>query len=87
MSSNRTAHAHGADYETADEDYFKHRQLRRGAASWVLLAGPGVAYVICGDFAGWNFGLAQGGWGGLTLATDGETRSARALQSRRWRSV
>lgn len=29
----------------------------------------GVAYVISGDFAGWNFGLQQGGWGGLFVAT------------------
>jgi ethanolamine permease len=28
-----------------------------------------VAYVISGDFAGWNFGLAEGGWGGLLIAT------------------
>ncbi len=31
--------------------------------------GLGVAYVISGDYAGWNFGLAQGGWGGMFLAT------------------
>lgn len=34
----------------------------------MLLAGLGVAYVISGDFAGWNLGLAQGGWGGLLIA-------------------
>jgi len=45
------------------------RQLRKGAAGWVLLAGLGVAYVISGDYAGWNFGLAEGGWGGLLIAT------------------
>src|SRR5687767_12697763 len=45
------------------------RQLKGGAAGWVLLAGLGVAYVISGDFAGWNFGLAEGGWGGLLIAT------------------
>ncbi|WP_173141614.1 ethanolamine permease [Kibdelosporangium persicum] len=45
------------------------RQLKRGAAGWVLLAGLGVSYVVSGDFAGWNFGLAQGGWGGLLIAT------------------
>ncbi len=57
------------DYETKGEDYFDSRKLRRGAAGWVLLAGLGVSYVISGDFAGWNFGLAQGGWGGLLIAT------------------
>lgn len=34
----------------------------------VLLAGLGVSYVIAGDYAGWNFGLASGGWGGLLIA-------------------
>ncbi len=34
-----------------------------------LLVGLGVAYVISGDFAAWNFGLAQGGWGGMFIAT------------------
>jgi ethanolamine permease len=43
--------------------------LQRGAAGWILLAGLGVAYVISGMFAGWNFGLAEGGWGGLLIAT------------------
>ncbi|MEZ2391690.1 ethanolamine permease [bacterium RCC_150] len=51
-----------------DKGYLHHRQLKRGAAGWVLLAGLGVAYVISGDFAGWNLGLAQGGWGGLLIA-------------------
>lgn len=55
--------------ETVGEDYFSERQLQKGAAGWVLLAGLGVAYVISGDFAGWNFGLAEGGWGGLVIAT------------------
>ncbi len=56
------------DYENVDENYFQHRKLKRGAAGWVLLAGLGVAYVISGDFAGWNFGLDEGGWGGLLIA-------------------
>ncbi|WP_199440143.1 ethanolamine permease [Umezawaea beigongshangensis] len=56
-------------YERVGEEYLEQRQLRRGAAGWVLLAGLGVSYVISGDFAGWNFGLAQGGWGGLLVAT------------------
>ena len=60
---------HGADYERGGEGYLEKRQLRAGAAGWVLLAGLGVAYVISGDFAGWNFGLAEGGWGGLLIAT------------------
>ncbi len=60
---------HGAGYERAGEGYMEQRQLKSGAAGWVLLAGLGVAYVISGDFAGWNFGLAEGGWGGLLIAT------------------
>ena len=51
------------------EEYFEKRQLQGGVAGWVLLAGLGVAYVISGDFAGWNFGLGEGGWGGLMIAT------------------
>ena len=57
------------EYEKVGEEYMEHRQLKQGAAGWVLLAGLGVAYVISGDFAGWNFGLAEGGWGGLLIAT------------------
>jgi len=62
-------HVHGVDYERAGEGYMDKRSLRAGAAGWVLLAGLGVAYVISGDYAGWNFGLAEGGWGGLLIAT------------------
>lgn len=57
------------EYERVGADYMQHRQLKQGAAGWFLLAGLGVAYVISGDFAGWNFGLAEGGWGGLLIAT------------------
>lgn len=69
VSEEAVIHVHGADYEKVDSSYFEHRQLKQGAAGWVLLAGLGVAYVISGDFAGWNFGLGQGGWGGLLIAT------------------
>src|SRR5918993_795961 len=47
----------------------EQRQLQKGAAGWVLLAGLGIAYVISGDAAGWHFGLGVGGWGGLLIAT------------------
>ncbi|WP_258069996.1 ethanolamine permease [Arthrobacter sp. SX1312] len=56
------------DYTAVDDQYHKHRKLKSGAAGWVLLAGLGVAYVISGDFSGWNLGLAEGGWGGLLIA-------------------
>ncbi|WP_017587139.1 ethanolamine permease [Nocardiopsis ganjiahuensis] len=68
-SAKRPVHIQGADFSPAGDDYLRKRQLRKGAAGWVLLAGLGVAYVISGDFAGWNFGLAEGGWGGLLIAT------------------
>lgn len=51
-----------------DEEYLAKRQLKRGTAGWVLLAGLGISYVISGDFAGWNFGIAQAGWGGFAIA-------------------
>jgi ethanolamine permease len=57
------------EYQQVGADYLEHRKLQRGAAGWVLLAGLGVSYVISGDFAGWNYGLAEGGWGGLLIAT------------------
>ncbi|GAA0564574.1 ethanolamine permease [Saccharopolyspora spinosporotrichia] len=62
-------HRQQVDYEHVGHDYLENRSLKGGAAGWVLLAGLGVAYVISGDFAGWNFGLAEGGWGGLLIAT------------------
>jgi len=59
----------GADYENVGQEYMQDRQLQKGAAGWVLLAGLGIAYVISGDAAGWHFGLGVGGWGGLLIAT------------------
>ncbi|MGB8943667.1 MAG: ethanolamine permease [Streptomyces sp.] len=53
--------------EPAD-DYLERRTLRRGSAGWLLLTGLGVAYVVSGDYSGWNFGLAEGGFGGLGIA-------------------
>ena len=35
----------------------------------MLLAGLGVSYVISGDYAGWNAGLLEGGFGGLLIAS------------------
>ncbi|CAN5690692.1 ethanolamine permease [soil metagenome] len=69
MSEQERRTSRGAGYEDVGSEYMEQRQLQKGAAGWVLLAGLGVAYVISGDFAGWNFGLAQGGWGGLLIAT------------------
>jgi ethanolamine permease len=58
-----------AEHDRVEQDYLEKRQLRKGTAGWVLLASLGVAYVISGDYAGWNFGLAEGGWGGLLIAS------------------
>ncbi|MGW5734339.1 MULTISPECIES: ethanolamine permease [Streptomyces] len=52
----------------AADDYLDRRTLRRGSAGWLLLTGLGVAYVVSGDYSGWNFGLAEGGFGGLGIA-------------------
>ncbi|HEV2062779.1 MAG TPA: amino acid permease, partial [Solirubrobacteraceae bacterium] len=65
----RAQHRRGVVHENVGSEYLEQRSLRSGAAGWVLLAGLGVAYVISGDFAGWNFGLLEGGWGGLLIAT------------------
>ncbi len=59
----------GVEYESVSSDYLAARALKKGAAGWVLLAGLGVAYVISGDYAGWNLGLALGGFGGMLIAT------------------
>ncbi|CAA9458148.1 MAG: Ethanolamine permease [uncultured Rubrobacteraceae bacterium] len=69
MSESERRTSGGVEYENVGADYMEQRQLQKGAAGWVLLAGLGVAYVISGDFAGWNFGLAEGGWGGMLVAT------------------
>ncbi|MFG2116188.1 ethanolamine permease [Streptomyces sp. NPDC048718] len=50
------------------DDYLKRRTLRRGSAGTLLLTGLGVAYVVSGDYSGWNIGLSKGGFGGLAVA-------------------
>jgi len=52
-----------------DDEYLAKRQLKKGTAGWMLLAGLGISYVISGDFAGWNFGIAQAGWGGFLISS------------------
>ena len=69
MAKQSRAHHAGVESTIEGKEYFEKRQLEKGVAGWVLLAGLGVAYVISGDFAGWNFGLGEGGWGGLLIAT------------------
>lgn len=54
---------------TGTDEYLHRRTLRRGSAGWLLLTGLGVAYVVSGDYSGWNIGLSKGGFGGLAVAT------------------
>ena len=56
------------EYRAAGDDYFARRGLRRYAGAWSLWS-LGVGAVISGDFFGWNFGLAVGGFGGMAVAT------------------
>jgi len=43
--------------------------LNKGALNAWQVAGLGVSIVIAGQFTGWNYGLAFGGWGGMFIAT------------------
>ncbi len=60
--------AESVEYEDVDAQYLKDRSLERTAGP-VLLWGLGVGYVISGDYFGWHYGLAAGGFGGLLIAT------------------
>lgn len=67
MLSNEPATASGG--ATAEsKEYFEKRSLKKGAVNWFLLMSLGVAYVISGDFSGWNYGIAYGGWFGMVIA-------------------
>ncbi len=57
-----------AGYENVGSDYLNKRQLKK-SAGWVMLWALGVGAVISGDYFGWNFGLAAGGFWGLSIAT------------------
>ncbi|AEG60650.1 ethanolamine permease [Desulforamulus ruminis] len=46
----------------------ENQQLKRCAGP-LLLWGLGVGYVVSGDYFGWNFGVAAGGFWGLFIAT------------------
>lgn len=58
----------GVQYDDVDAGYFEKRGLKRYARVWSLWA-LGVGAVISGDFFGWNYGLASGGFGGMLVAT------------------
>jgi ethanolamine permease len=55
-------------YRGVGDEYFQKRGLKRHAAFWGLWS-LGVGAVISGDYYGWNLGLAEGGFGGLLIAT------------------
>ena len=57
----------GVSYTEQSKEYFEKRQLTRSAGVWGLW-GLAIAAVISGDFSGWNFGIAAGGFGGLLVA-------------------
>lgn len=58
----------GVETHRESDAYLQKRQLKKGSAGWILLAGLGISYVVSGDYSGWNFGLGQGGFGGLAIA-------------------
>lgn len=68
MRDQQTSGTASVEYQPVGEGYFARRGLRRYAGFWSLCA-LGVGAVISGDFYGWNFGLAEGGFGGLAIAT------------------
>ena len=57
-----------ATYQQVGDGYLEERKLRK-SAGWMLLWALGVGAVISGDFFGWNYGLAHGGFLGLGVAT------------------
>ena len=42
--------------------------LQASTLGWLQIASLGVAIAISGNFSGWNYGLALGGWGGMFAA-------------------
>jgi ethanolamine permease len=67
MTESSPIRSGSASYSRVDDQYLEARQLQR-SAGWVLLCALGVGAVISGDFFGWQFGLAAGGFGGLLIA-------------------
>ena len=45
--------------------------LKKGSLGWINVAALGAAIAISGNFSGWNYGLAVGGWGGMLVAALG----------------
>jgi ethanolamine permease len=55
-------------HQNVGPEYLEKRTLKK-KASWLSLWALGVGVVISGEYFGWNFGLASGGFWGLTIAT------------------
>jgi ethanolamine permease len=53
---------------TSAQTAVESHSLRRGSLTWVKVAAIGVAISVSGCFAGWNYGLSAGGWGGMLIA-------------------
>lgn len=68
ISKNNIKEAEAVEYVSTGDNYLENRKLQRFAGP-LLLWGLGVGYVISGDYFGWNFGLAAGGFWGLFIAT------------------
>lgn len=68
MSEQHSEQRGSVEYEHVGSAYLEERKLQK-KAGWILLWGLGVGAVISGDYFGWNFGLAAGGFWGLTIAT------------------
>ena len=64
----KTGLANQANRANESAEYFEARSLKGGTVGAFLLMSLGVAYVISGDFSGWNYGIAYGGWLGLAIA-------------------
>ena len=52
MSESERRGREGVEYENVGRDYMEQRELRKGAAGGVLLAGRGVDFVFSGGLAG-----------------------------------
>lgn len=55
-------------YLPLPSDDAERRGLRRAAGTWSLW-GLGISAVIAGEFSGWSYGLIEGGFGGMLVAT------------------
>ena len=63
-----TPHTASGPTPGGDNGTSHQSKLKQGTLGTVLITSLGVSFVISGDFAGWQFGLADGGWGGMAIA-------------------